>query len=93
MHCVKCGEKVSEKDEFCQNCGCIIIRSTNSEKLGKPNKISLKHIVIGVFFPPLGFALWGLYIKEDPLHARNYLLFSLIGTLCYIVGFIAAMAG
>ncbi|MDD3382149.1 MAG: hypothetical protein PHT83_01415 [Bacilli bacterium] len=89
MICEKCKTEVLENDVFCRKCGTPI-KKEKSQKIKKPNAITAKHVLIGIFFPPLGFALWGLYVQENPIQAKNYLLFSGIGVLFYIIGFIAA---
>ncbi len=87
MICLKCKAEMKENETLCVRCGATY-KITRRNKLKLVSPITLKQVLIGIIFPPLGFALWGLDVKEDPGKAKNYLRFSLFGVLVYVVAFI-----
>jgi hypothetical protein len=78
---------MKENETICRLCGAVH-KLNRRQKLVLLSPITAKQVLIGILFPPLGFALWGLDVKEDPGKAKNYLRFSLLGVLVYIVAFV-----
>lgn len=95
MKCKHCNAEIPNDSNFCEYCGKRVRNDRGSDKKGAGlwvDSISDKKgtgfwigSVCSVIFPLVGFILYGVKRKENPSHAKTYLLCALAGIAVRIV--------
>ena len=94
-YCVKCGNEMTDNASFCDKCGCPMNASTINTTPDIPST-GLK--ILCFFIPIVGLILYLTSINTQPISAKAYGKFALIGfivsiALSIIVSILTFMIG
>ena len=109
MYCTKCGKKLPEGAEFCQNCGAaarpeVGLYETAAERIGRDRflqehwikrivAIVVDSIIVGIATTILSIAVFFPLFLANPIWFFNWLSFPFAMGLIYVLYFTVAESG